>query len=265
MPTKGLVIIPNKASAIPVIESASNHSYDLPFRPPAPLPIHGSLYICGAVNSGKTNLITALLLSHRTKKHPSRVKYYYGYFDQIHLVSGSLQTLPVELFGLTPECLHASYDDDMFQDILKQVKDGDNGNSLIILDDTIDSLKRSKILTSAFLNRRHICQNGKSDTRATLSMWVSSQKYNLLPLKFRSNMSHVILFRTANEAELGAIKSELMADLTKEQQDKILKLAWSEPFGFLFIDSFATDPDKRYYANFSRIKLDFEDDREGSK
>jgi hypothetical protein len=255
-----LRVIPNKASAIPVIEAANNHSYDLAYRPPAPLPIHGSLYICGAVNSGKTNLITALLLSHRTKKHRDRVRYYYNYFDDIQIISGSLQTLPTDLFGLDPGALHPRYNEDMFRDVLKQIEEEDNGNSLIILDDVIDDLNRSKPLTESILNRRHICQNGKDDVRATLSVWITSQKYNLLQLKIRSNMSHVAIFRTSNEDELKAIRKALMADLPKATQDKVLELAWSVPYGFLFIDTFSTDPQKRYYANFSLIKLDLKSD-----
>jgi hypothetical protein len=43
-------------------------------------------------------------------------------------------------------------------------------------------------------------------------------------------MSHVIVFKTTNNAELSAIKNELMADLNPSQQNEILELAWSEPY-----------------------------------
>jgi hypothetical protein len=61
----------------------------------------------------------------------------------------------------------------------------------------------------------------------------------MLPLSLRCNMSHVIVFKTTNNAELSAIKNELMADLNPQQQNEILELAWSEPYSFLFIDIFA--------------------------
>jgi hypothetical protein len=65
---------------------------------------------------------------------------------------------------------------------------------------------------------------------ASLSLMITSQKFNMLPLSLRSNMSHIIVFRTTNNAELRAIKDELMSDLNPQQQDEILELAWSEPY-----------------------------------
>ena len=68
-------------------------------------------------------------------------------------------------------------------------------------------------------------------------------------------MSHVIVFKTTNSAELRAIKDELMADLNPSQQNEILELAWSEPYSFLFIDVFAPK-DKRYYKKFDLIEIE---------
>jgi hypothetical protein len=68
-------------------------------------------------------------------------------------------------------------------------------------------------------------------------------------------MSHIIVFKTTNNAELSAIKNELMMDLNPQQQDEILDLAWSEPYSFLFIDVFAPK-DKRYYKKFDLIEIE---------
>jgi hypothetical protein len=83
---------------------------------------------------------------------------------------------------------------------------------------------------------------------------ITSQKYNLLPLSFRCNMSHVIVFKTTNTAELNAIKDELMADLNREEQNEMLDLAWGRPHGFLMIDVFAPR-ERRYHANFDLIEI----------
>jgi len=90
---------------------------------------------------------------------------------------------------------------------------------------------------------------------ASLSLMITSQKFNLLALSLRCNMSHIIIFKTTNNAELRAIKDELMADLNPQQQDEILDLAWSEPYSFLFIDVFAPR-NKRYYKKFDLIEID---------
>jgi hypothetical protein len=61
----------------------------------------------------------------------------------------------------------------------------------------IRDLTRSKILTSVILNRRHISQNPKEEDMASLSLMVTSQKYNMLALSLRCNMSHVIVFKSS--------------------------------------------------------------------
>jgi hypothetical protein len=68
-------------------------------------------------------------------------------------------------------------------------------------------------------------------------------------------MSHVIVFKTTNNAELSAIKNELMADLNPSQQNEILELAWDEPFSFLFIDVFAPRS-RRYFRKFDLIQIE---------
>ena len=91
-----------------------------------------------------------------------------------------------------------------------------------------------------------------------------SQKYSMLPLSFRSNMSDIILFKTENKKELNAIKEELMADLTPEEQSEVLKEAWSKKYGFLYIK--ANNPKKdRYYSKFDKIVFDEPNTEEDEK
>jgi hypothetical protein len=241
-------------SDVPVISSDVDKE-NFPYTPFDPLPKRFSLYICGSPASGKTSLWTSMLLSHPTKKAPKKPRYYYRFFDNIDLISGSLQTLPIKKFGLPESQLHNKYSDTLLNEIIDDIKADENYNSLIVLDDVIRDLTRSKILTSVILNRRHITQNPSEDDMASLSMMITSQKFNLLPLSLRCNMSHIILFKTTNNAELRAIKDELMADLNPQQQDEILNLAWSEPYSFLFIDVFAPR-NKRYYKKFDLIEID---------
>lgn len=240
-------------SDIPVIPSDVDRE-NFPYKPFAPLPKRFSMYICGSPASGKTTLWTSLLLSHPTKKRPKIPRYYYRFFDRIELISGSLQTLPLQKFGLPEDQLHNKYADELLDEIIDTIHDDTNYNSLIVIDDCIRDITRSKILSKTILNRRHCTYNPDEDDPASLSLMITSQKYNLLPLSFRCNMSHVIVFKTTNTAELNAMKDELMADLNREQQNELLDLAWGRPHGFLMIDVFAPR-ERRYFANFDSIEI----------
>jgi len=241
-------------SDIPVVKSEVDTEC-IPYTPTQPLPKRGSLYICGTPASGKTTLMTSLLLSHPTKKSSQKPRYYYRFFDRVELISNSLQTLPLKKFGLPEDQTHSQYSDGLLESIIQDMREDANYNSLIVLDDCIRDLSRSKILTKTILNRRHCTHNPSVESQASLSVWITSQKYNMLPLSLRCNMSHVVVFRTTNKAELTAIKDELMTDLNPSQQDEILKLAWDRPYGFLFINVYAAR-DSRYYSNFDLIQVD---------
>ena len=70
------------------------------------------------------------------------------------------------------------------------------------------------------LNRRHVMQNPAENGQSGLSIIITSQKYNGLPLYLRTNMSHIVCFATKNQKELSAIKDELLGDLNPKQQEE---------------------------------------------
>ena len=241
-------------SQIPIIASdvdKENFSY----TPFAPLPKRFSLYVVGSPASGKTTLWTSLLLSHPTKSKTKTPRYYYRFFDNIEIISGSLQTLPLKKFGLPESQLHNKYTDELLEGLIDEIREDENYNSLIVIDDCIRDLTRSKILTKTILNRRHCTQNSSKDDNASLSLMITSQKFNMLPLSLRSNMSHVIVFKTTNTAELNAIKDELLADLNKKQQDDLLNFVFDKAYNFLYIDVYAPRT-SRYYKNFDLIAIE---------
>jgi len=75
-------------SDVPLIQSDVDKE-NFPYKPFDPLPKRFSMYICGSPASGKTSLWTSMLLSHPTKKAPKKPRYYYRFFDNINLISGS--------------------------------------------------------------------------------------------------------------------------------------------------------------------------------
>ena len=249
-------VIPNKKlSHIPPITMDIDSLEDLPYIPAKPLPAKSFAFlIVGQPGSGKTTLWNSLLLSHPTKKKPNTPKFMYKLFDHIYLISPSLQTLPLNKLNLNPDRMFNQYTDELLEDILELEKDGENLNNLILIDDSVRDLTKSKILCRTILNRRHCTQNNDEEGKAGLSIMITSQKYNMIPLALRLNMSQVIVFRTENQKELKSIKEELMGDLTKEQQDELLKLAWKDKHDFLYIDAFKPK-NERYYRNFDKIEI----------
>jgi len=111
------------------------------------------------------------------------------------------------------------------------------------------------------LNRRHILTNPDEEGSASLSVWILSQRYNELPLTFRCNMNSFIIFRTDNKRELDNIKDELMGDLTKEQQDEVLKTAWNKKYSFLYI-RMNKPTNEKYYQRFNRIIINEDEDED---
>jgi len=248
--------VSNSLSKVPRIPTDVDSLRDLPFIPADPLPKKSfAMYIVGSPGSGKSNLIMALLLSHPTKKRPEVPKYYFKYFDHVELISGSLQTLPRRLLSKLPEEQeHNQFSDELLTQLIDHMRSGGNQNNLIILDDCVRDLKRSKTLAKVFLNRRHCTHDASEAGHGGLSIMTTSQKYTLLPLEVRVAQSHVLIFRSSNSTEINRVKEELMADLSSEEQDAVLQLAWSEPHSFLLIA--VNEPKElKYFRKFDRIKF----------
>ena len=249
-------VIPNKKlSHIPPVIMDIDNTNDLPYKVAKPLPAKSfAMLIIGQPGSGKSTLWNSLLLSHPTRKKPDTPRFYYRYFDHVWLISPSLQTLPLNKLNLNDGRIFDSYNDTLMEDILDEEKNGDNLNNLIVLDDSVRDLTKSKILCKTILNRRHCCQDPDKEGHAGLSIIITSQKYNMVPMALRLNMSQVIVFRTENQKELNTIKEELLGDLTKKEQDELLKISWHDKHDFLYIDSFKPKKE-RYYRNFDRIDI----------
>lgn len=236
----------------------------LPYEPTCPLPSKShAVYIVGEPASGKSSLMTAMLYQRKTKKKPNVNRIYYRFFDKIYLISPSLHTLNLEKLKLNPERLHNRYSDELLTEILEEMKDDENENNLIILDDSIrDISRKDKFFTKCVLNRRHCTQNEDKDGQSGLSLWVTSQAYKMMPLHLRVNFSDYILFRTDKKSQREAIMDELMGDLTKSQAQEIFKIAWKNKYDFLLIKG-CEPTENRYYRKFDKIiikDLDNEDE-----
>lgn len=214
----------------------------------------GAFFFCGKPSSGKTSLFLSLLLSHGKGVSTG----FYKKFDKVYLFSASLDTLPLEQLGLDSGRIFDTYDDNKLQEIIKSEKESsENNNICLIFDDLIKDIsgKKGAYLEKLILNRRHAIQNKSNDkVKSGITIFITGQSYNMLNLKIRKNLSDIILFSSTNQKELESIKSELMSDISKKEQNKILNYCWTIPYGFCYIKANATTED-RYFQNFNKIVI----------
>jgi len=144
------------------------------------------------------------------------------------------------------------YNDEDLINFIEEEKEGENLNNLIILDDSIKQIKNNKEVHKLVLNRRHITHNPDAENKAGLSVLITSQKFNAADTYLRNNMSDIIIFKTSVKNELESIKSDLLSDLDKDQQDALLKKAFEKKYGFLYVKNYMPTKD-RYYINFDKV------------
>ena len=259
-------ILKNKIlTHVPPLEQSVDDLSDLPYIPAKPLTVKSpAIYICGFSSSGKTTLWNQLLLSHPTKKKPHIPKFYYRFFDRVYYISPSKDTAPLDKLKLKEERIHSKFTNELIDDIIETEKEGENLNNLMIIDDSIKTIKNNSKMHSLLLNRRHLTQNPNEPGHAGLGIIVTSQKFNACDLILRNNFSDIFLFKTESAPEINCIKNELMQDLSKEQQNELLKKAWSKKYSFLLIKAYEGTPD-RYYINFDKVVFDDDDNDKKEK
>ena len=231
---------------------------DLPFIPEKPLSAKNfAMYIVGSPGSGKTNLLLQLLMSHPTKKNRKKNRYYYGLFDNIYLISASMATLPVSFLNkLDDDRVFDKFSDELLSNIIQEMYDGANQNNLLILDDCIRDLTRSKILSKLIYNRRHASQNNEHESgQGSISIIITSQKWTLLPLEFRVAMSDFAVFKSTNKSEINRLQEELAYDLDNVQFNSMVNNVWADKYNFLFIKP-NNNLHEKYYKNFDSIQFD---------
>ena len=79
---------------------------------------------------------------------------------------------------------------------------GDSGEKVLFsMDDVANDMKKElrleKLLPKALMNRRHQC-----GANGSLSVWITTQVYNKVPLPVRKCASHLILYETKNMPEI---------------------------------------------------------------
>lgn len=197
---------------------------------------HFSLFI-GSAGSGKTSLVINLLKSKKFKS-------YRGCFDNIYFFSGSFNTLPESFTKLLHE-------DRTFQDLtkLEETMNSAEGKCLFIIDDLVKEIKQyEEILKKLIYNRRHLGDG--------CSVWMISQKLNVIPLSLRSQADIIYFFSMSarNKKELNALFEDFITELDRKEFEELVKYVFkdSEPHDFLYINK----RDGHYFKNFNRLQLE---------
>ena len=218
---------------------------------PKPLPqtYNHFLILSAPPRSGKSTWIMNCLCK--------QGKVYNKKFDLVYIVSPSLKTAKEDPFEcLPPEQIENELTVDFLERFVNEVSESGK-RVLLLLDDVVNDIRKNKgvdrALAKILYNRRHITADGGDEANG-ISVWLTTQAYNRIPLMIRKVATGLIAFKLKNVKEIQSIFDEYVVGLTKDQFIDILKYVYRSPFDFLYINM--DQPwDDMYHRNFSQLIL----------
>lgn len=225
----------HKLKILPVKNSSSKKQFPQIQEPLLQPPF--TLAMVAPTKSGKSTIIANMLKN-------CLMGYNDNVFSEVYYISPTIafdKTLKSvfddeEIIKITDEedLIHL---DSILGELIKSQKEKDEDereNILIILDDCLDYLKKSKKLDSLPSYSRHF----------KISIILTCQVYNLIGVKFRKNVSGLIIGRIFNQKDIINIEEEIGCNFLdfKANYEK----ATDEPFSFLFVDN----REMKLYKNF---------------
>ena len=218
---------------------------------PKPLPqtYNHFLILSAPPRSGKSTWIMNCLCK--------QGKVYNKKFDLVYIVSPSLKTAKDDPFECLPlEQIENELTVDFLDRFVNEVSESGK-RVLLLLDDVVNDIRKNKgvdkALAKILYNRRHITADGGDEANG-VSVWLTTQAYNRIPLMIRKVASGLIAFKLKNVKEIQSIFDEYVVGLSKEQFIDILKYVYQTPFDFLYINM--DEPwDDMYHRNFSQLIL----------
>jgi hypothetical protein len=106
----------------------------------------------------------------------------------------------------------------------KETQEDDRENVLIILDDCIDYLKKSKVLANLTTKNRHY----------RISLIITTQSFRSVAPLIRKNVSSHLFYKMYSMKEIQSISEEILSSF--EDGLKYYKIATEKPFSFLYAD-----------------------------
>ena len=219
-------------------------------RKPPPKPLWDSsennfVVFIGRPGSGKTSTALSMI----TTKN----RFYWKKYDKIFIISPSILGNNMErshpIFSLPQEQLFNELTVETIDDILEQIEETDN-HCLLLFDDCQTDMAKGGVLKKMkhlIFNRRHIAGG--------LTIYITSQVWNNIPLSLRKACTHMFLYSTKNRTEIESIYKELINGIiTQEQFDKMLEYVFDEKYQFLFMDIYNQEK-KVFYKKFNLLSI----------
>jgi hypothetical protein len=197
-----------------------------------PLPKMYSFFmlITGKPNSGKSTLWINLLI----KKSKNT---FYKQFDKVYIFSNSIETI-TEKIHLPEEQILPGLD--QLEEVLETIRKTKD-KTLLVLDDCMSEVKATDHIMKMIANRRHI--------GGGVSIIITSQIFNRIPLSIRKMASDVILFNTSNKKELESVFSDF-SSLSKPNFLSLCEHIFDhDAHNFMWLQT-ATET---YFKNFNKI------------
>ena len=209
--------------------------------------------IIGKSGSGKTNLLRNL-----TEKL-GKNSIYAKKFSNVFYISPSIKSMNKKP-KLPQDRFYSSLND--LPEIVERLgQEGNEGRTLLIMDDITNELKSSgtmgENLKTIYQNNRHLGnpiineETAEIEESGSMSSMILSQRTNNLPRFIRSQLTHIILFDCrSTKSEMNTIFEEFF-HTDKEVFNEILRRTFDNPkekYNFLFIDL----GNSKVYKNFDK-------------
>tara|TARA_R110002020_G_scaffold152312_2_gene330120 strand:- start:391 stop:1137 length:747 start_codon:yes stop_codon:yes gene_type:complete len=215
---------------------------------PDPLPkrLNFCFGINGRAGSGKSTLLLNMLCK--------RKKCYNQKFDKVIVFSPSLNTMDDNPFeDLPEEQMYDDLDEESLQGVIEEITDCGE-KVLLVIDDCVNQIKNDmglqNLLAKVIMNRRHICGHGGG-----ISLFLTSQIYNRMPLPIRKSYTHLILMNCKQKKELDSLYDEHIL-IDKPDFYKILNYVYKKKHDYLYLDTTKSSEDM-FHHNFNKLQLTF--------
>lgn len=192
------------------------------------------LLVCGAPGSGKSSLWINLI----TKKQKNT---YFKKYDRIFIFSNSFKTITKEI-NLPPDRIFDGISE--LESLIDSIKDTDH-KVLLIIDDCVADIKNEAYMLKLIYNRRHLAGG--------ISIIMTTQVYNRVPLPMRKASSDLILFTTGNKRELKSVYNDFV-NIPEQAFNKITQYCFKGKHDFMVYCTESCD----FYHNFNLLKLEFD-------
>ena len=181
---------------------------------PKPLPqtYNHFLILSAPPRSGKSTWIMNCLCK--------QGKVYNKKFDLVYIASPSLKTAKEDPFEcLPPEQIENELTVDFLDRFVNEVSESGK-RVLLLLDDVVNDIRKNKgvdkALAKILYNRRHITANSGDESNG-VSIWLTTQAYNRIPLMLRKVANGLIAWKLKNVKEIQSIFDEYVVGLSREQ------------------------------------------------